>query len=86
MSPALLEAAKAHVFNPRCVLMHGQRDTPLRPAEYGTVLPGAIAQVTFTLSHKLLHRPKNTVSHFSANIKEIEILDRPPKISLSHQR
>lgn len=55
----------------------------LRPAEYSTVLPGAIAQVTFTLSHKLIKRPKNSTSHFTATINEIEVLERPARISLS---
>ncbi|KAG9092534.1 hypothetical protein FRC06_011887 [Ceratobasidium sp. 370] len=50
--PILLEAAKTHSFNPLCVYMHGHHDSPLLLAEYSTVLPGAIAQVTFTLLHK----------------------------------
>jgi hypothetical protein len=81
--PALLEAAKTHVFNPLCAFVRGHRDAPLRPAEYSTILPGAIVKIKFTLSHKLLRRPKNTVSHFAATIDEIKILERPPKISLS---
>lgn len=78
----LLEVAATHVFNPLCVFLHGQRDQPIPPSQYPTLLPGAIAQVTFTLSHRLIRRPKN-VSHFTATINEIEILGRPPRIALA---
>lgn len=78
----LLEAARTHEFNPLCVFMYGQREDPIPPSQYGTMLPGATAIVTFTLSHRILRRPKNT-SHFSATINEIEILERPTRISLT---
>jgi hypothetical protein len=62
--------------------MHGHRNSPIPPTLYGTVLPGAIAIITFTLSHRLIRRPKNS-SHFTATINEIEVLERPTKISLT---
>ncbi|KAG8742333.1 hypothetical protein FRC12_015393 [Ceratobasidium sp. 428] len=78
----LVDLARSHSFNPLCVYMRGNRDAPLTPAEYQSSLPGAIAQVTFTLSHVVMRQPK-PVSHFKATIDEIEILKRPVKISLS---
>ncbi|KAG9084444.1 hypothetical protein FRC07_013643, partial [Ceratobasidium sp. 392] len=80
--PTLLELAKTHSFNPLCAYMHNDRSSPLHPTEYASVLPGAIAQVTFTLSHKLIRRPK-PVLHFMATIDEVEILKRPVKFLLS---
>ena len=76
------KVAPTHRFNPLCATMRTNHHV-LRPAEYSTVLPGAIAQVTFTLSHKLLKRPGNSTSHFTATINEIEVLERPARISLS---
>jgi hypothetical protein len=62
--------------------MHGNHDTPIPPALYETILPGAIVIISFTLSHRLMRRPHNS-SHFTATINEIEVLERPSKISMS---
>ncbi|KDN37961.1 hypothetical protein RSAG8_09812, partial [Rhizoctonia solani AG-8 WAC10335] len=59
------------MFNPPCAFMHESRDSPIVPAQYGTVLPGAVVRISFTLSHRLMCRPAN-VSHFTATINEIE--------------
>ncbi|QRV90749.1 hypothetical protein RhiJN_18767 [Ceratobasidium sp. AG-Ba] len=80
--PTLLDAARHFSFNPLCAFMRGEAETPLRPDEYSSVLPGAIAQVTFTLSHKLIKRSK-PVSHFTATIGEVQILRRPVKTDMS---
>ncbi|EUC57883.1 hypothetical protein RSOL_233830 [Rhizoctonia solani AG-3 Rhs1AP] len=79
---AILELAHTHVFNPLCAFMHEDRDSPILPAQYGTKLPGAVVRISFTLSHRLMRRPAN-VSHFTATINEIEVLQRPTVISMT---
>ncbi|KAG8712087.1 hypothetical protein FRC11_001063 [Ceratobasidium sp. 423] len=79
---AILDLAHTHMFNPLCAFMHGTRDVPITPAQYGTVLPGAVARISFTLSHRLMRRPTN-VSHFTATIDEIEVLHRPVNVSMT---
>ncbi|KAG9079896.1 hypothetical protein FRC06_007339 [Ceratobasidium sp. 370] len=81
--PALLEAVVTHKFNPLCAFMYGHTNKPLHPDQYHAVLLGAIVQVTFTLSHRLMKRPHNTSSHFAANIDQVGILQIPHRISLS---
>ncbi|KAG9073662.1 hypothetical protein FRC06_011265, partial [Ceratobasidium sp. 370] len=90
--PTLLELAKNYLFSPLCVYIRGNCNTPLHPAEYMTALPEAIAQVTFTLAHKIIPRSK-PVSYFKATIDEIETLKQliklsfsPPKAALFRER
>ncbi|KDN38233.1 hypothetical protein RSAG8_09632, partial [Rhizoctonia solani AG-8 WAC10335] len=79
---AILDLAHTHMFNPLCAFMHENRDSPIVPAQYGTVLPGALVRISFTLSHRLMRRPVN-VSHFTATINEIEVLHRPVAVSMT---
>ncbi|KDN51724.1 hypothetical protein RSAG8_00272, partial [Rhizoctonia solani AG-8 WAC10335] len=68
--------------NPPCAFMHESRDSPIVPAQYGTVLPGAVVRILFTLSHRRMCRPAN-VSHFTATINEIEVLHHPIAVSMT---
>jgi hypothetical protein len=79
---AILDLAHTHVFNPLCAFTHDNRDAPIVPAQYGTVLPGAVVRLSFTLSHRLMRRPAN-VSHFTATTNVIEVLHRPIAISMT---
>ncbi|KAG8689567.1 hypothetical protein FRC11_001905 [Ceratobasidium sp. 423] len=79
---AILDLAHTHVFNPICAFVYDNRDSPIPPAQYGTLLPGAVVRISFTLSHRLMRRPAN-VSHFTATINEIEVLHRPTTVSMT---
>ncbi|KDN40505.1 hypothetical protein RSAG8_08125, partial [Rhizoctonia solani AG-8 WAC10335] len=79
---AILDLAHTHVFNPLCAFTSQNWDAPIVPAQYGTVLPGAVVRISFALSHRLMRRPVN-VSHFTATINEIEVLHRPVAISMT---
>ncbi|KDN34227.1 hypothetical protein RSAG8_12686, partial [Rhizoctonia solani AG-8 WAC10335] len=79
---AILDLAHTHMFNPLCAFTSENQDAPIVPAQYGTVLPGAVVRISFTLSHHLMRRPVN-VSHFTATINEVEVLHRPVAISMT---
>ena len=79
---AILDLAHTHMFNPLCAYLSENRDAPIVPAQYSTVLPAAVVRISFTLSHRLMRRPTN-VSHFTATINEIEVLHRPSVSSMT---
>ncbi|QRV97739.1 hypothetical protein RhiJN_25758 [Ceratobasidium sp. AG-Ba] len=80
--PLLRQLAIYHQYNPLRAYMRETPNIPLRPDEYTSVLPGAIAQLTFTLTHRLMKRGV-PYSHFTATLDEIEIIQRPTKFSLT---
>ncbi|QRV90290.1 hypothetical protein RhiJN_18308 [Ceratobasidium sp. AG-Ba] len=63
---------KTHCVNPIPAFMDGNSH-PLIPSNYVGCLRGAIVQIAFTISHKVLRR-KIPISFFTATIDEITIL------------
>jgi hypothetical protein len=84
---ALLEKIiPTHKFNPICAFEYGTNRLIL-PIEYGPKLRGAIAEVRFTLSHKIIKKPKKgPTSYFRAMIDEIFILGAASETDLQPSR
>ncbi|KAB5588279.1 hypothetical protein CTheo_8278 [Ceratobasidium theobromae] len=81
--PFLDKIVATHLFNPLHAF-DGSTGNPLRPIEYGPKLRGAIAEVRFTLSHKIIKtRKAGVTSHFTATIDEIFVLGMPSELSLA---
>jgi hypothetical protein len=70
-----------HKPNPLPAFNHGNT-LPIDPANYTRVLRGCIAQVNFTLSHKVLRR-KIPVSFFTTTVDEIIVIQQHVPADLS---
>ncbi|KAG8790339.1 hypothetical protein FRC12_012125 [Ceratobasidium sp. 428] len=72
---------KTHQVNPLPAFMNGNKH-PIVPTNYTRFLRGAIVQIGFTISHKVLRR-KIPVSFFTATIDEIVVLQSHAPADLS---
>lgn len=73
-----------HKAQPLPAFMRGSTK-PILPTDYIRLLRGAVAQVNFTLSHKVLRR-KVPVSYFTITIDEIIVLQEHVPADLSPSR
>lgn len=81
--PLLQEIIPTTQFNPLPAVTARDPDNAIVPANYEPELCGAIAQVSFTLSHKFIQRSNGKVSYFKATVDAITVLERPTTISVS---
>lgn len=73
-----------HKAQPLPAFMRGSTK-PILPSDYIHLLRGAVAQVNFTLSHKVLRR-KVPVSYFTITIDEITVFQEHVPADLSPSR
>ncbi|CUA76253.1 hypothetical protein RSOLAG22IIIB_12159 [Rhizoctonia solani] len=71
-----------HTFNPLCAFDYGS-ETPILPADYRSKLRGAVAEIRFTLTHRILKNKEGVKSNFNAIVDEIIILGKPTQNTLA---
>ncbi|KAG8680382.1 hypothetical protein FRC11_002567 [Ceratobasidium sp. 423] len=71
-----------HTFNLLCAFDYGS-ETPIFPADYRSKLRGAVAEIRFTLTHRILKNRESVKSNFNAIVDEIVILGKPTQNTLA---
>ena len=81
--PLLKELIPTTRFNPLPAVLESDLSNAVVPALYQSVLCGAVVELGFTFSHKIIARPSGKFSYFKATVDKITVLDTPATISLS---